>query len=115
LDSKALSWQGSTPCQRFAEARSHSRKNNCQFIKVKPNAILISSEVGGFYKKPITRPGNTSAIGVSIELDYRFKILEIVEINFPIKGYGQRMVDAVLFDLPMDWQITIVFDHRNSF
>ena len=82
---------------------------------MKPNAILISSEVGGFYKKPITRPGNTSAIGVSIELDYRFKILEIVEINFPIKGYGQRMVDAVLFDLPMDWQITIVFDHRNSF
>ena len=108
MDSKALSWQGSTPFQRFAEARSHSRKNNCQFIKVKPNAILISSEVGGFYKKPI-------AIGVSIELDYRFKILEIVEINFPIKGYGQRMVDAVLFDLPMDWQITIVFDHRNSF
>ena len=82
---------------------------------MKPNAILISSEVGGFYKKPITRPGNTSAIGVSIELDYRFKILEIVEINFPIKGYGQRMVDAVLFDLPIDWQTTVVFDHHNGF
>jgi len=70
--------------------------DSLQFIKVKPNAILISSEVGGFYKKPITRPGNTSPIGVR-------------------KGYGQRMVDAVLFDLPIDWQTTIVFDHRNSF
>ena len=44
--------------------------DSLQFMKVKPNAILISSEVGGFYKNPITRPGNTSAIGVSIELDY---------------------------------------------
>jgi hypothetical protein len=32
-----------------------------------------------------------------------------------MKGYGQQMVDAVLFDLPIDWQTTVVFDHHNSF
>lgn len=89
--------------------------DSLHFIKVKPNAILISSEADGFYKNPITRPGHTSAIGVWIELDYRFKILEFVEINSPIKGYGQRMVDAILFDLPIDWQTTVVFDHSNGF
>ena len=38
--------------------------DSLQFMKVKPNAILISSQVGVFYKNLITRPGNTSAIGV---------------------------------------------------
>lgn len=52
------------------------------FIKVKPNAILISSEADGFHKNPITRPGHPSAIGIWIELDYSFKILEFVEINW---------------------------------
>lgn len=89
--------------------------DSLHFIKVKPNAILISSEAEGFYKNPITRPSHPSAIGVWIELDYNFKILEFVEINSPIKGYGQRMVDAVLFDLPIDWQTTVVFDHSNGF
>jgi hypothetical protein len=85
------------------------------FIKVKPNAILISSEADGFHKNPITRPGHPSAIGIWIELDYSFKILEFVEINSPIKGYGQRMVDAALSGLPIDWQVTVVFDYSNGF
>ena len=38
--------------------------DSLQFMKVKSNAILISSEVAGFYKNLITRPGNTSAIFV---------------------------------------------------
>ena len=89
--------------------------DSLHFIKVKPNAILVSSEVDGFYKNPITKPGHPSAIGVWIELDYKFKILEFVEINSPIKGYGQRMVHAVLSNLPIDWQATVVFDYSNGF
>tara|TARA_B110000091_G_scaffold214245_1_gene266592 strand:+ start:1350 stop:1790 length:441 start_codon:yes stop_codon:yes gene_type:complete len=85
------------------------------FIKVKSNAILVSSEVEGFYKKPITKPGHSSAIGLWIELNYKFKILEFVEINSPIKGYGQRMVNAVLSDFPLDWQATIIFDYSYGF
>ena len=89
--------------------------DSLHFIKVKPTVILISSETDGFHKNPITKPGHPTAIGVWIELDYNFKILEFVEINSPIKGYGQRMVDAILFDLPIDWQTTVVFDHSNGF
>lgn len=86
-----------------------------QFIKVKENAVWASSEAKGHHKLPVTRPEHFSAVGIRIEFDFKFQNVEFVEINSPVKGYGKKMVDAVLSSLPLAWHPTVVFDQSDGF
>ena len=36
-------------------------------------------------------------------------------MNFPIKGYGSKMVDAVIEALPEDWSAVVVMDWSGGF
>jgi hypothetical protein len=51
----------------------------------------------------ITQPGHSTAIGVSLILDLDHKDIQFFEMNSAIKGYGGKVVDAVLKDLPKEW------------
>ncbi len=53
--------------------------------------------------------------GVSLLVDLCCKTIQFYEINSAIKGYGQKMVNAVLKDLPKDWEVIIFMDWSDGF
>ena len=85
------------------------------FIKVTPDSVFASNEISGYHEVPVSRPEHPTAIGVHVVLDFKHNLIEFVEINSAIKGYGQKMVSAVMGALPKDWQPTVVFDHSDGF
>lgn len=96
--------------------RELSKLEPLKYIKITPNSILASNEVeGNVIKNPVTKPFHNSAIGIHLVYDFRFKMLEFCEINSATKGWGEKMVEAVLKHLPTDWQPALVFDYSSGF
>jgi hypothetical protein len=56
-----------------------------------------------------------TAIGIQILYSVSHKYIDFFDINSPIKGYGGKMVDAVLKDFPKDWQPSVLMDWSDGF
>ena len=87
-----------------------------QFIKLSPDFLQASNKrhEGGI-KNPITKPGHPTAVGVSLILDVDHKDIQFFEMTSAIKGYGEKMVDAVMKELPEEWSGVIVMDWSGGF
>jgi len=86
------------------------------FIRVSQDFLQASSEATeGRLKTPITKPGHPTAIGVSLFIDFYYKDVQFFELTSAIKGYGQKMVDAVLNVLPQEWNGVVVMDWSDGF
>lgn len=87
-----------------------------QYITISADFLRASSETTtGRTKIPITKPHHSTAVGVSLILELDYKVIQFYEMNSPIKGYGSRMVDAVIRALPEDWTAVIVMDWSDGF
>ncbi len=86
-----------------------------KFVKVTPDSLAASNKVKGGSKDPVARPHHPTAIGVSLLVDLGCKTIQFYEINSAIKGYGQKMVNAVLKDLPKDWEVVLFMDRSYGF
>ena len=87
-----------------------------RFIRISPDFLQASSEVTkGRAKIPITKPEHPTAIGLSLIIDLAQKDIHFFEMNSPIKGYGGKMVDAVLNDLPKEWSAIVVMHWSDGF
>jgi hypothetical protein len=87
-----------------------------KYIRISADSIIASSEIsGGRIRNPITTPFHNTAIGIHIVFSFRYKTLEFYEINSSIKGWGGKMVEATIKNLPAEWQPTLVFDYSNGF
>lgn len=87
-----------------------------RFVKVSPEFLRASSEVAeGRLKTPVTKTGHPTAIGVSLILDADYKTVQFYEITSATKGYGAKMVDAVLRALPEGWGGVVVMDWSGGF
>jgi hypothetical protein len=87
-----------------------------KFIRISPDYLKASNETtNGRVKIPITKPDHPTAIGVWLILDLAYKDIQFYEINSAIKGYGGKMVDAVMKALPKDWNAVIVMDWSHGF
>ena len=76
-----------------------------RFIKISPDFLQASSELTkGRIKTPITKSAHPTAIGASLILDLDHEDIQFFEMNSATKGYGGKMVDAVLKDLPKMWK-----------
>ena len=72
-----------------------------RFAKISPELLRASSEVSeGRLETPVTKTGHPTAIGVSLIFDAPYKTVQFYEITSATKGYGAKMVDAVLRALP---------------
>lgn len=49
-------------------------------------------------------------MGLSLILDLANKDIQFFEITSLIKGYGRKLVDVVLRDLPKGWSGVVVMD-----
>ena len=80
-----------------------------RFIRILPDLFEASSEAtAGKNKIPIVKPGHSSAIGVSVILDFAFQEIQFFAITSAKRGYGGEMVDAIMRDLPADWKAVVL-------
>lgn len=86
-----------------------------RFVKVTPGFLQASSEVSGARRHPVTKPGHPSAIGVSLIVEEDREEVQFYEITSAVKGYGARMVEAVLRALPKRWKAIVVMDWSDGF
>lgn len=86
------------------------------FIKVEPDFLRASSEITqGRIRTPITKPNHPTAVGVALILDIGSYEIQFYEITSAAKGYGGRMVGAVMKSLPEDWNGIVVMDYSEGF
>lgn len=87
-----------------------------RFIRILPDLLEASSEVTeGRFRIPITTPGHPSAIGISIILSFDYEEIQFFAITSAVKGYGGKMVEAVLRALPPGWKAVVVMDWSDGF
>jgi len=87
-----------------------------KYITISKDFIKASSEIiTGRNKIPITKIDHLTAIGVSLLLELDCKVIKFYEINSPVKGYGSKMVDAVINALPEYWSAAVVMDWSGGF
>ena len=92
-----------------AMARNLAEVDPIRFIRILPDLLEASSEVTvGRNKIPITKPGHPSAIGVSVILDLACQEIQFFAITSAKKGYGGKMVAAVMRALPADWRAVVL-------
>lgn len=94
-----------------AMARNLAEVDPIRFIRILPDLLEASSEAtAGRNKIPIVKPGHPSAIGVSAILDFACQEIQFFAITSAKRGYGGRMVAAVMRALPADWRAVVVME-----
>jgi hypothetical protein len=87
-----------------------------RYVTISDDFLKASSEVTtGRVKIPITKPDHPTAIGVSLLFELNHNVIQFYEMNSPIKGYGSKMVDAVIGALPEDWSAVVIMDWSGGF
>ena len=87
-----------------------------KYITISDDYIKASSEVTtGRVKIPITKIDHPTAVGVTLLLELDYNVIQFYEMNSPVKGYGSKMVDAVIRALPEDWSAVVVMDWSGGF
>lgn len=85
-------------------------------VRISPDLLQASSEsIGSAVERPVTTPGHPTAIGVSLILDFDVREVQFHEMTSAVRGYGARMVDAVLRDLPEGWTGVVLTDWSSGF
>ncbi|HUU30402.1 MAG TPA: hypothetical protein VM123_21575 [archaeon] len=99
-----------------AMARNLAEVEPIRFIRILPDLLEASSEATiGRSRIPITKPGHPSAIGISVILSLAHEEIQFFAVTSAKKGYGGRMVDAVLRALPAGWKAFVLMDWSDGF
>ena len=87
------------------------------YVRVTKEDIYASNEIKiiGRTKMPVSTPGHPSAVGVHLILDFIFDGIQFFEITSAVKGYGEKMVKAVVTAIPDDWEAAVVMDYSGDF
>ena len=87
-----------------------------QYITISTDFLRASNEITtGRNKLPITKIEHPTAVGISLLVELDYKVIQFYEMNSPVKGYGSKMVDAVINALPEDWSAAVVMDWSGGF
>jgi hypothetical protein len=87
------------------------------YVRVSKEDIYASNEIKiiGRTKMPVSTSGHPSAVGVHLILDFIFDGIQFFEITSVIKGYGEKMVRAVVTAIPDDWGAAVIMDYSGGF
>ena len=87
-----------------------------RYIRVTDDSIQASSELAGNKRKlPVTEPFHPSAVGIYLKYDFEYRVMQVLELNSAVQGWGERLVRASVTGLPEDWEVALVFDWSNGF
>ncbi len=88
-----------------------------QYVRILPSDIQVSSDIKtkGRAKIPISTPFHPTAIGVHLIFEPAEKTIQFYEINSAEKGYGEKIVNAVMTSIPNDWTALVIMDYSDGF
>ena len=88
-----------------------------QYARVSKEDIQASNDikVSGRTKIPISTHGHPTAVGIHVVLEIHQKAVHFYEITSAVKGYGERMVEAVSKSIPDDWDAAVFIDISGGF
>ena len=93
-----------------------SNIDRLKYVKIYNGSIKASNILSKNGKKePITKIGEENIIGVELLIDIPNKIIQFYSITSSVKGYGDKMVSAIVNSVPKDWKIVVVMDWSFGF
>jgi len=93
-----------------------SNIDRLKYVKIYNGRIKASNMLSKNGKKePITKIGQENIIGVELLIDIPNKIIQFYSITSSEKGYGDKMVSAIVNSTPKDWEIVVVMDWSLGF
>ncbi len=97
-------------------AESLTQVNMLRFIKIYDDRICASNLLSDDGKKdPLVDPERNDLVGVEVLIDPAFKTVQFYAIVSFKKGYGRKMVSAVVAATPEDWMLAVVMDWSGGF
>jgi acetyl-CoA carboxylase beta subunit len=86
------------------------------FIKIYNERIKASNLLAeNKRKEPITEIGKDEVVGIELLIDPTNKTVQFYSLTSSEKGYGRKIVKAVVDAVPDDWSIVVVFDSSGGF
>ena len=93
-----------------------SNIDRLKYVKIYNGRIKASNMLSKNGKKePITKIGEENIIGVELLVDIPSKIIQFYSITSSEKGYGDKMVSAIVNSTPKDWEIVVMMDWSLGF
>ncbi len=87
-----------------------------KFIKIYNDRLCASNLLSENKKKePITEIGKEGVVGVELLLDIDYKVIQFYSITAHQKGYGEKIVRAIVDATPVDWTIAVAMDWSGGF
>jgi hypothetical protein len=87
-----------------------------RYVKIYNGRIKASNTLSENGKKePIIKIGEGNIIGVELLIDIPNRIIQFYSITSSLKGYGDKMVSAVVNSAPNDWKIVVLMDWSMGF
>jgi len=87
-----------------------------RYVKIYNGRIKASNTLSDNGKKePIIKIGEDNIIGVELLIDIPNRIIQFYSITSSLKGYGDKMVSAVVNSAPNDWKIVVLMDWSMGF
>jgi len=87
-----------------------------QHVKIYNGRIKASNILSTNGKKePITTIGLENVVGVELLIDAPNKIIQFFSITSSEKGYGDKIVSAIVDSTPNDWNIMVIMDWSHGF
>jgi hypothetical protein len=104
------------PTEIVTMAKNLADLDFIKYVRISDESLSASSEnYPNRPKVPVTHMNHDTAIGIQILYSTDYKTINFFDINSPVKGNGSKMVDAILKDLPKDWQPAVVMDWSDGF
>ena len=93
-----------------------SNIDRLKYVKIYNGSIKASNMLSKNGKKePITKIGEENIIAVELLIDIPNKIIQCYSITSSEKGYGDKMVSAIVNSTPKDGKIVVVMDWSLGF
>jgi len=87
-----------------------------KYIKIYNERIRASNYLSENKKKdPVVEIGGKDLVGVELLIDVPNKIVQFFSITSAVKGYGEKIISAVVSITADDWLIVIPMDWSDGF
>lgn len=98
----------------LAESLSHI--DDLRFIKIYNDSLCASNLLSTDKKKhPVTAMNQEGVIGVELLIDPDISTVQFYSLTSSEKGYGRKIVDAVVRGTPDNWHLVVVMDWSGGF
>lgn len=99
---------------QIAESLSHIDTLN--YIKIYNDRLCASNQLSTDKKKhPVTTMNQKGVVGVELLIDPAISTVQFYSLASSEKGYGRKIVDAVVRGTPDKWNIVVVMDYSGGF